>query len=76
MGESSTIERSRAEVDNRELVLSVDDMTLPIDASVEFPPPPLEDEIVAIITKREPKGTVGNMVAYNALPEMLELVNT
>lgn len=73
--EDSTVERSRIEIDNREVVLSVDDIA-GMEGNVEFPPPPPEEEIVAIVTKKEPKGGFGNMVAYNALPEMLEHVNT
>ncbi|CAH2052281.1 unnamed protein product, partial [Iphiclides podalirius] len=46
-----------------------------IDTNLEFPPPPPEEEIVAIVTKKEPQGSFGNMVAYNALPEMLDHVN-
>lgn len=73
--EDSSVERSRIEIDNREVVISVDDVSGAMDSSAEFPPPPPEEEIIAIVTKKEPKG-FGNMVAYNALPEMLEHVNT
>lgn len=73
--EDSTLERNRIEIDNREVVLSVDDISTTVDPNAEFPPPPPEEEIVAIVTKKEPKGFI-NMVAYNVLPEMLEHVNT
>lgn len=73
--EDNTVERNRIEIDNREVVLSVDDIA-GMEGTAEFPPPPPEEEIVAIVTKKEPKGGFGNMVAYNALPEMLEHVNT
>lgn len=73
--EDSTLERNRIEIDNREVVLSIDDISTTVDNNSEFPPPsPPEEEIVAIVTKKEPKG-FGNMVAYNVLPEMLEHVN-
>ncbi|CAK1541714.1 unnamed protein product [Leptosia nina] len=72
--EDSSIER-RIEIDNREVVLSVEDVSLAVDSNVEFPPPPPEEEIVAIVTKKEPKIGFGDMVAYNVLPEMLEHVN-
>lgn len=75
MEDNTAVERNRIEIDNREVVLSVDDIA-GMDGHGEFPPPPPEEEIVAIITKKEPKGGFGNMVAYNALPEMLEHVNT
>jgi hypothetical protein len=75
MEDNSVVERNRIEIDNREVVLSVDDISTAVDDSSEFPPPPPEEEIVTIVTKKEPKG-FGNMVAYNALPEMLEHVNT
>lgn len=75
MEDTSIVERNRIEIDNREVVISVDDISGVMDANTEFPPPPPEEEIVAIVTKKEPKG-FGNMVAYNALPEMLEHVNT
>ncbi|CAF4802535.1 unnamed protein product [Pieris macdunnoughi] len=74
MEDSSIVERNRIEIDNREVVLSVDDVSISIESSNEFPPPPPEEEIVAIVTKKEPKGFT-NMVAYNVLPEMLEHVN-
>lgn len=74
MEDSSMVERNRIEIDNREVVLSVDDVSLAVD-NTEFPPPPPEEEIVAIVTKKEPKGGFTNMVAYNVLPEMLEHVN-
>lgn len=73
--EDSSVDRNRIEIDNREVVLSVDDISGTVESSADFPPPPAEEEIVAIVTKKEPKG-FGNMVAYNALPEMLEHVNT
>lgn len=73
MEDNSVVER-KVEIDNREVLLSVDDMTTGLDLTEEFPPPPPEEEIVAIVTKKEPKG-FGNMVAYNVLPEMLEHVN-
>lgn len=76
MEDSSTVERNRVEIDNREVVLSVDEISLAMDPNTEFPPPPPEEEIIAIVTKKEPKSSLGNMVAYNALPEMLEHVNT
>lgn len=75
MEDNATVERNRIEIDNREVVLSVDDIA-GIEVNAEFPPPPPEEEIVAIVTKKEPKGGFGNMVAYNALPEMLEHINT
>lgn len=71
--EDNAVER-RVEIDNREVLLNVDEVTTVLDSSAEFPPPPPEEEIVAIVTKKEPKG-FGNMVAYNALPEMLDHVN-
>lgn len=74
MEDNSAVER-KVESDNREVLLSVEDMTTALDSSAEFPPPPPEEEIIAIVTKKEPKG-FGSMVAYNALPEMLEHVNT
>lgn len=74
MEDNSVVER-KVEIDSREVLLSVDDMTTALDLSEdEFPPPPPEEEIVAIVTKKEPKG-FGSMVAYNVLPEMLEHVN-
>lgn len=73
--EDNTVERNRIEIDNREVVLSVDDIA-GMEETTEFPLPPPEEEIIAIVTKKEPKGGYGNMVAYNALPEMLEHVNT
>lgn len=73
--EDSSLERNRIEIDNREVVLSLDDISAVVDSNADFPPPPPEEEIVAIVTKKEPKG-FGNMVAYNALPEMLEHVPT
>ncbi|CAH2238872.1 jg13682 [Pararge aegeria aegeria] len=77
MEDSSTvIERNRIDIDNREVVLSVDEMSLAIESTSDFPPPPPEEEIIAIVTKKEPKGSLVDMVAYNALPEMLEHVNT
>lgn len=78
MEDSSVNERSRIEIDNREVVLSVDDIATmgAMESTESFPPPPPEEEIVAIVTKKEPKSSFGNMVAYNALPEMLEHVNT
>lgn len=75
MEDTSIIERNRIEIDNRELVISVDDISSVVDTNPEFPPPPPEEEIVAIVTKKEPQGSFGNMVAYNALPEMLDHVN-
>lgn len=77
MEDNSVVERNRMELDNREVVLSVDDIST-MGSSVDscFPPPPPEEEIVAIVTKKEPKGGFSNMVAYNALPEMLDHVNT
>lgn len=76
MEDSSIVERNRVEFDNRAVVLSVDEITVPIDSSTDFPPPPPPaEEIVAIVTKKEPKVAIGNMVAYNALPEMLDHVN-
>ncbi|KPJ11591.1 hypothetical protein RR48_08333 [Papilio machaon] len=75
MEDNSNIDRNRIEIDNREVVLSLDDISSTVDTNPDFPPPPLEEEIVAIVTKKEPQGTFGNMVAYNALPEMLEHVN-
>lgn len=76
MEDNSVIERSRMETDNRELVLSVDDISHTGSTIDTFPPPPPDEEIVAIVTKKEPKGGFSNMVAYNALPEMLDHVNT
>ncbi|GBP24601.1 hypothetical protein EVAR_79512_1 [Eumeta japonica] len=71
MEDTSVVERHRVETDNREVVISVDDIP-----NVEaLPPPAPNEEIVAIVTKKEPKGAFTNMVAYNALPEMLEHVN-
>ncbi|CAG9791522.1 unnamed protein product [Diatraea saccharalis] len=75
MEDNSVVERNRIEIDNREVVIGVDENSTTVDESVDFPPPPPEEEIVTIVTKKEPKG-FGNMVAYNALPEMLEHVNT
>lgn len=72
--EDNSVGERKVDFDNREVLLSVDDMTTALDLSEEFPPPPAEEEIVAIVTKKEPKG-FGNMVAYNVLPEMLEHVN-
>lgn len=77
MEDNSVVERNRIEIDNREVVLSVDDIpTLAVEAEETYPPPSADEEIVAIVTKKEPKGGFGNMVAYNALPEMLDHVNT
>lgn len=76
MEDCSTVDRNRVDIDNREVVLSVDDMSLALETSSDFPPPPPEEEIIAIVTKKEPKGSLGDMVAYNALPEMLDHVNT
>ncbi|CAH2093961.1 unnamed protein product [Euphydryas editha] len=76
MEDSSTVDRNRVEIDSGAVVLNVDEITLPIDSSTDFPPPPPAEEIVAIVTKKEPKVARGNMVAYNALPEMLDHVNT
>lgn len=76
MEDASVLERNRIEIDNKEVVLSVDDIPTLGNNTEEFPPPPpVEEEIVTIVTKKEPKGAFGNMVAYNALPEMLEHVN-
>lgn len=72
--EDSSLERSRIEINNREVALSVDDMSEVMETSTDFPPPPPE-EIITIVTKKEPRG-FGNMVAYNVLPEMLDHVNT
>lgn len=75
MEDNSVTERNRIEIDNREVVLSVDDIpTLSVATSESYPTQ--DEEIVAIVTKKEPKGGFANMVAYNALPEMLEHVNT
>lgn len=74
MEDNSVVER-KMESDNREVFLSEDEMTTALDSNAEFPLPPPEEEIIAIVTKKEPKG-FGSMVAYNALPEMLEHVNT
>ncbi|KAI8442111.1 hypothetical protein MSG28_005737 [Choristoneura fumiferana] len=72
MEDNSVVERNRIEFDNREVVLSVDDIPAVLEEHAELPPPPPEEEIIAIVTKKEPKGSFGNMVAYNVLPEMLE----
>lgn len=76
MEDNSVIERSRIDLDNREIVLSVDEISNMGSVIDTFPPPPPDEEIVAIVTKKEPKGSFSNMVAYNVLPEMLEHVNT
>lgn len=75
MEDNSVVERNRIEIDNREVVLSVDDIPAVLEENAELPPPPPEEEIIAIVTKKEPKGGFGNMVAYNVLPEMLDHVN-
>lgn len=76
MEDNSVVERNRMELDNREVVLSVDDISTMGSTVDSVPLPPPDEEIVAIVTKKEPKGGFSNMVAYNVLPEMLEHVNT
>lgn len=76
--EGAALEKNRIEIiDSSEVVLSVDEMPEMEGVSESFPlpPPPHCEEIVAIVTKKDHKLNYGNMVAYNALPEMLEHVN-
>lgn len=45
MEDNSVVERNRIEIDNREVVLSVDDIPAVLEENAELPPPPLRKKL-------------------------------